>query len=97
MYQDIISGHVFAHLHTDQFWLLEPENTISGSDAVGAVLCAPSLRPTFNPSLRWFVYDKHTLEFTDYEQWFAELDDANEVRRLTLKSSQRACSPMVSV
>ena len=54
-YKAVIVAHIYAHTHADQFMILR---SISDplQPAAGVVHVAPSVVPTFNPSIRWYQY-----------------------------------------
>ncbi|KAG7341517.1 calcineurin-like phosphoesterase [Nitzschia inconspicua] len=71
-YQDtVVKGHLFGHLHSDEFRFLRP---FSSSLAVPLYI-APSVTPVYgsNPSYRLVQYDNRTSELLDYQTYYLDL------------------------
>ena len=51
--------------------------------AVGTAWAAPSLVPSYNSAVRPFSYDPETSELLNYEQYWANLTEANDEGRIS--------------
>jgi hypothetical protein len=72
-YKDIIQGHLFGHLHTEEFRLLRPKGYTNLSIPL---LIASSVSPVYgsNPSYRIVSYDKDDGGLIDFETFFLDLE-----------------------
>lgn len=79
-YGSIIAGHIYAHTHQDNFAILKDPST---GNPNGVVTIAPSVLSTYNPSIRQFLYDEQSGFLTDYVQFYANLTQSNDQRRIS--------------
>jgi hypothetical protein len=72
-YKGIIVGHLFGHLHTEEFRLLQPFGY--GSLSI-PLLLASSVSPVYgsNPSFRLVSYNSDTGELIDLDTYFLDLE-----------------------
>jgi hypothetical protein len=54
-----ILAHIYGHTHSDEFEMIVDN---ASQEPVGVINVAPSVIPTYNPSLRIFEYDPSTKE-----------------------------------
>jgi sphingomyelin phosphodiesterase acid-like 3 len=68
----VVKGHLFGHLHSDEFRLLQP---FSSSSAVPLYI-ASSVTPVYgsNPSYRLVHYDPRTSNLLDYQTFYLNLE-----------------------
>lgn len=93
-YSRIIKQHMYGHVHSDQFYLVgadgDPHDTCKhGVNAYVAVAAAPSVTPTFNPTVRFWTYNRTSGNVLDYQQYFQSLDEINANRRVDMKEEYR--------
>ena len=77
-YSDIIVGQLFGHTHQDHFKVVQ-----HGGKTLGSVLITPSVT-TFahqNPSFRIYSMDASTYALLDYDQYFLNITEANELAK----------------
>eukprot|EP00658_Telonema_sp_P-2_P077363 TRINITY_DN6977_c0_g1_i1.p1 TRINITY_DN6977_c0_g1~~TRINITY_DN6977_c0_g1_i1.p1 ORF type:complete len:450 (+),score=58.68 TRINITY_DN6977_c0_g1_i1:218-1567(+) len=77
-WQEIIVGHLYAHLHSDQYFPLP----VPGKQVAGVALVAPSVVPSYNSAIRVFSIDDASLELLGYEQYWMDVDVANAAGRV---------------
>jgi len=69
-----IAGSIFGHYHNDDFHILRDDD--SGAVA-GVAWQTPSLEPSLNPGIRVWKYSASEGSLLDYDQYFADVDEAN--------------------
>lgn len=89
-FASVIKQHMYGHLHSDQFFLMDgagqPLNACDTAGApAAAIACAPSVVPTFNPSVRVWTYDRSTLDILDYTQYYEDIDRINFDGKVSMK------------
>jgi sphingomyelin phosphodiesterase acid-like 3 len=82
-YQDsVVRGHLFGHLHSDEFRLLQPPSSLpfnnKGSSLNWTIplYIASSVTPVYgsNPSYRLVQYDTHSGQLLDYRTFYLDLE-----------------------
>jgi hypothetical protein len=74
-YPDSIKGHLFGHLHSEEFRLLRPPSKTEVAPPVPLYI-ASSVTPVYgaNPSYRLVEYDSITNDLLDYRTVFLDLE-----------------------
>jgi hypothetical protein len=79
-YQDtVVKGHLFGHLHSDEFRLLRPSSLHSAGHTnwTMPLYIASSVTPVYgsNPSYRVVQYDTHNGQLLDYQTFYLDLEN----------------------
>lgn len=88
LHSKTIRQHVYGHLHSDQFFLMDESGKVvvdcDASKSYVAMAAAPSIVPSFNPSLRVWIYNTSSLDVVDYLQFYNSISSINQKGNVTL-------------
>jgi 3',5'-cyclic AMP phosphodiesterase CpdA len=74
-FPDVIAGHLFGHVHTDEFRFVSPKFSTS-KDQSYPIFMAGSITPIYgsNPSFRFVRYEEETGDLLDYDTFYIDLN-----------------------
>jgi len=81
-HQKRVIGQFYGHQHSDNFKLMVENEVPFASIFVGGVLTAGSGK---NSAVRLWKYDKTTFALLDYEEWIANIAEANKNGKVEFK------------